>query len=33
MSDESDYIEAEIESILRTIDMIQNLLKQDALSD
>jgi hypothetical protein len=33
MSAESDYIQAEIESIMRTSDMIQDLLKQEVLSD
>ena len=33
MSAESDYIQAEIESILQTSDMIQDLLKQEVLSN
>ena len=33
MSAESDYIQAEIESILHTVDMIQELLDRQILSD
>ena len=33
MSAESDYIQAEIESILQTSDMIQDLLKREVLSN
>jgi len=33
MSAESDYIQAEIESILHTIEMIQDLLGRENLSD